>query len=138
MYKHTNLFRRLEFANQPHGGLHRKHRDTARYWVHGLSRIGLCLVASIECPVGDSAKTHESASSDMLVNLMIQPVSSCCLRFQWYRLPALSLERLPVESSVYMGNGWFGYAVMLWVITVTTYVCLQPVLVESSVHMGNG
>ena len=74
----------------------------------------------------------------MLVNLMIQPVSSCCLRFQWYRLQAPSLERLPVESSVYMGNGWFGYAVMLWVITVTTYVCLQPVLVESSVHMGNG
>ena len=86
----------------------------------------------------DSAKTRQFASSDMLVNLMIQPVSSCCLRFQWYRLPALSLERLPVESSVYMGNGWFGYAVMLWVITVTTYVCLQPVLVESSVHMGNG
>ena len=83
----------------------------------------------------DSVKTR---SSDMLVNLMIQPVSSCCLRFQWYRLPALSLEQLPVESSVYMGNGWFGYAVMLWVITVTTYVCLQPVLVESSVHMGNG
>ena len=109
-----------------------------RYWVHGLSRIRLCLVASIECPVGDSAKTRQFASSDMLVNLMIQPVSSCCLRFQWYRLPALSLERLPVESSVYMGNGWFGYAVMLWVITVTTYVCLQPVLVESSVHMGNG
>ena len=108
------------------------------YWVHGLSRIRLCLVASIECPVGDSAKTRQFASSDMLVNLMIQPVSSCCLRFQWYRLPALSLERLPVESSVYMGNGWFGYAVMLWVITVTTYVCLQPVLVESSVHMGNG
>ena len=111
---------------------------TWSYWVHGLSRIRLCLVASIECPVEDSAKTRQLASSDMLVNLMIQPVSSCCLRFQWYRLPALSLERLPVESSVYMGNGWFGYAVMLWVITVTTYVCLQPVLVESSVHMGNG
>ena len=87
---------------------------------------------------GNSAKTRQFASSDMLVNLMIQPVSSCCLRFQWYRLPALSLERLPVESSVYMGNGWFGYAVMLWVITVNTYVCLQPVLVESSIHMGNG
>ena len=108
------------------------------YWVHRLSRIRLCLVTSIECPVGDSAKTRQFASSDMLVNLMIQPVSSCCLRFQWYRLQAPSLERLPVESSVYMGNGWFGYAVMLWVITVTTYVCLQPVLVESSVHMGNG
>ena len=73
----------------------------------------------------------------MLVNLMIQPVSSCCLRFQWYRLPALSLERSKMESSVYMGNGWFGYAVMLWVTTVNTYVCLQRVLVESSVHMGN-
>ena len=60
-----------------------------QYWVHGLSRIRLCLVASIECPVGDSAKTRQFASSDMLVNLMIQPVSSCCLRFQWYRLPAL-------------------------------------------------
>ena len=48
------------------------------------------------------------------------------------------LERLPVESSVYMGNGWFGDAVMLWVVTVTTSVCLQRMLVESSVHMGNG
>ena len=104
----------------------------------GSSRIRLCLVASIECPVGDSAKTRQFASSDMLVNLMIQPVSSCCLRFQWYRLPALSLERSKMESSVYMGNGWFGYAVMLWVTTVNTYVCLQRVLVESSVHMGNG
>ena len=26
--------------------------QTDRYWVHGLSRIRLCLVASIECPVG--------------------------------------------------------------------------------------
>ena len=45
------------------------------------------------------------------------------------------LEPLPAESSVYMGNGWFGYAVMLWVITMITYVCLHRVLVESSVHM---
>ena len=86
----------------------------------------------------DPAKTRQFASSDMLVNLMIHPVCSCRLRFQRYRLPALSLERLPVESSVYMANGWFGYAVMLWVITVNIYVCLQRVLVESSVHMGNG
>ena len=47
------------------------------------------------------------------------------------------LELLPAESSVYMGNGWFGYAVMLWVITMITYVCLQRVLVESSIRMGN-
>ena len=38
------------------------------------------------------------------------------------------LERLPAESSVYMGNGWFGYAVMLWVITmISYYVCLHLV-----------
>ena len=75
------------------------------------------------------------------------------------------LEPLPAESCVYMGNGWFGYAVMLWVITMITYVCLQRVLcgierphgerlvlaccaapdvcpervlLESSVYMGNG
>ena len=49
----------------------------------------------------------------------------------------IRLEPLPAESSVYMGNGWIEYAVMLWVVTMITYVCLQRVLVESSVHMGN-
>ena len=138
MYIYICIHTQHTYGHTTHGPYQPCCRLIFAYWVHGLSRIGLCLVASIECPVGDSAKTHESASSDMLVNLMIQPVSSCCLRFQWYRLPALSLERLPVESSVYMGNGWFGDAVMLWVVTVTTSVCLQRVLVESSVHMGNG
>ena len=78
------------------------------------------------------------------------------------------LELLPAESSVYMRNGWFGYAVMLWVITMIDYdylcvppagacgierphgerlvlaccaapdVCPERVLLESSVYMGNG
>ena len=70
--------------------------DYEAYWVHGLSRIRLCLVASIECPVGDSAKTRQFASSDMLVNLMIQPVS----------IPMVPVAGpMKMESSVYMGNG---------------------------------
>ena len=76
--------------------------------------------------------------------LCVPPAGACGIERphgEWLVLMCsadVRLEPLPAESRVYMGNGWFGYAVMLWVITVTTYVCLQQVLVvESSVHMGN-
>ena len=47
----------------------------------------------------------------------------------------MCLEGVLVETSVYMWNGWFWCAVMLWMIT---YVCLERLLVESSVYVGNG
>ena len=35
----------------------------------------------------------------MLVNQVFQPVCSCCSRFRWYRVRALSLERVLVDRA---------------------------------------
>ena len=40
-----------------------------------------------------------------------------------------------MESSVYMGNGWFSCVAMLLIITD---MCLERVPMEWSVYMGNG
>ena len=54
----------------------------------------------------------------------------------WFRLAAVDvfLEQVLTKSSVYIGNGWFWFAVRC----DATHVFLAWVLAKSSVCLGNG
>ena len=82
--------------------------------LHGERLVSMRCDATVVC-LGAGAGEIERLHGEWLVLM-------CC------DATDVRLERLPAESSVYMGNGWFGYAVMLWVVTmISYYVCLHLV-----------
>ena len=71
----------------------------------------------IEHPHGERLVLACCAAPDVCPERVLLE-SSVYMGNGWLMCDHLCLDRLPMESSAYIANGWFCFSVMLWLITL--------------------